>query len=84
MSTTIPTEQLFAVAVTENEHVLDAKSGLVLRSRKRVIYTNSALPAYNVSNAKIQAVLEAGKVEGDDAISDVHELEVDATQPFRE
>lgn len=78
------TQSLFAVAVTENEHDRDVKTGLVIRTRKRVIYTHSALPAFSIDNAKIQAILAAGRVEGDNAIKDECELEVSAHRPFRE
>ncbi len=78
---TMKTQEIFGVVVTENEKIKD-DNGQIESIKKRVIYSKSDLPAYDEANAKIQATLAAGKVTGVKGIKDVAELEVEATRPF--
>lgn len=84
MSSNVPIQEIFSVVVTENEYIRSGETHLIIGTKKRIIYANSALTAYTADNAKVQAVLIAGTIKGDDAIKDPAEVEVKVTRPFRE
>ena len=74
-------QEIFAVVVTENEKVKD-DNGQIESIKKKVIFADSALPAYSPDNAHTKAVAEAIKVKGGKAIKDIDEVEVKVTRPF--
>lgn len=76
------TQEIYAVIVTENEPVKDAESGLIVKTKKKVIYSKGDLPAYDAGNATVKAILAAGKVKGVNAIKDEDEVEVKVSSPF--
>lgn len=78
------TQEIFSTVVTENEYVKDAETHAIISTRKRVILTNNALPAFGKESAAVQAILAAGRVTGDNAIKDEAEVEVRVTRPFCE
>ncbi len=73
-------QELFTVAVTESEKVKD-DNGNIDSIKKRVIFKDSALPAYGLENAKAKALAAAMKVKGEKAIKDIDEVEV-LVRPF--
>ncbi len=75
-------QSIFAVVVSENEPVKDADTGLIIKTKKRVVYSKGDLSAYGLNNATIKAVLAAGRVKGVNAIKDEDEVEV-LVRPFR-
>ncbi len=55
------TQEIYSVAVTENINVKDAETGQIEAVTKKVLYKNSALPAYGAENARVKATAEAVK-----------------------
>ncbi len=55
------TQEIYSVAVTENINVKDAETGQIEAVTKKVLYKNSALPAYSAENARVKATAEAVK-----------------------
>lgn len=78
---TMKTQELFNVAVTENEKVKD-DNGQIESVKVRVIFSQSDMPAYDKGNATVKAVLAAGKVTGVKGIKDPDEVEVKVSSPF--
>ena len=76
------TQEIYAVVVTENEYVRDAGTNLIVSTKKRVIYQDLTMPAFNSSNAHTKAILAAGKIEGPRGIKDEDEVEVQVRRPF--
>lgn len=73
-------QSIFKVVAAESEKVKD-DNGNIESVKKRVIFSDDAMPAYSEGNAIIKAAIAASKVQGKKAIKDIDEVEVTA-KPF--
>ena len=80
-NSTMKTQKIFSVVVSENEHVKDAETSQIIATKKRPIFSKPDMPAYDEKNAGIKGILAAGKVKGVNAIKDEDEVEV-LVRPF--
>ncbi|KKM64857.1 hypothetical protein LCGC14_1497190, partial [marine sediment metagenome] len=55
MSISIPTQSIFSVVVTEKTPTRSGTTNLIIGTKLRVIYQNSALPAIDADNAGVLA-----------------------------
>jgi hypothetical protein len=71
---------IYKVVATESEIIKD-ELGQVESRKKRVIFKDDAMPAFDEKNAIIKTAIAASKVKGEKAIKDIDEVEVTA-KPF--